>query len=321
MASQSAALTVLLWVGVFHSEIIRAPEHTYRSIELAATPVPVNHAPQPLASLPAQIPVVVAHLDSPETLHLPPSQSKPRTEIDPEPAPEVAVAPRKLEPLPPSNVVIPKPGVKTNLFSTGSSAPATIAKAPDRVQTGGFGDPNGLPAKASEGKAVNIAQLGSYDLPTGAGSGNGSGGGVGVRGVVASTGFGSGVSTGDNGGVPSSRGSVRQGGFGDAQSPAPVTHSQSKELSGRIVPAEILSKPVPVYTQEARGLRIEGEVLLEVVLQASGTLQVVRVVRGLGHGLDDAAVHAAEQIRFKPALRDGQPADSTAVLHIIFQLA
>jgi TonB family protein len=76
-----------------------------------------------------------------------------------------------------------------------------------------------------------------------------------------------------------------------------------------------------MYTDEARSLKIQGEVLLEVVLEASGRLRIVRVVRGLGHGLDDAAVRAAEQIRFKPALRDGQPADSTAVLHIVFQLA
>jgi TonB family protein len=62
-------------------------------------------------------------------------------------------------------------------------------------------------------------------------------------------------------------------------------------------------------------------VLLEVVLEATGRIHVVRVVRGLGHGLDDAAMRAAEQIRFKPATRDGQPSDSTAVLHIIFQLA
>jgi len=48
---------------------------------------------------------------------------------------------------------------------------------------------------------------------------------------------------------------------------------------------------------------------------------VVRVIRGLGHGLDEAAVQAAQQIHFKPALQDGQPADSTAVLHIVFQLA
>jgi TonB family protein len=88
-----------------------------------------------------------------------------------------------------------------------------------------------------------------------------------------------------------------------------------------MTPAEILSKPTPIYTEEARAKRIEGEVLLEVVFEATGKLRVVRVVRGLGHGLDDSAVRAAEQIRFKPALRDGQPSDSTAVVHIIFQLA
>jgi TonB family protein len=49
-------------------------------------------------------------------------------------------------------------------------------------------------------------------------------------------------------------------------------------------------------------------------------VRVVQVVQGLGHGLDEAAVHAAEQIRFKPATRDGQPSDSTAKLHIVFQL-
>jgi TonB family protein len=68
-------------------------------------------------------------------------------------------------------------------------------------------------------------------------------------------------------------------------------------------------------------MKVEGEVLLEVVLEATGRVRVVRVVRGLGHGLDESAVRAAEQIKFKPALRDGQPSDFTAVLHIIFQLA
>jgi TonB family protein len=62
-------------------------------------------------------------------------------------------------------------------------------------------------------------------------------------------------------------------------------------------------------------------VLLEAVFEASGNIRVLKIVRGLGHGLDDAAVQAAQQIRFKPALKDGQPSDSTVVLHIIFQLA
>ena len=86
-------------------------------------------------------------------------------------------------------------------------------------------------------------------------------------------------------------------------------------------PVEVLSKPNPVYTEEARNLKLEGEVLLEMSFSASGTLQVNRVVRGLGHGLDEAAVAAAKKIRFKPALRNGQPVDSTAIVHVVFQLA
>src|SRR5262249_12966641 len=121
---------------------------------------------------------------------------------------------------------------------------------------------------------------------------------------------------------PTSRGTVQKGGFGDADVAAPPTvHARPAEAASKLVQAEILSKPTPIYTEEARRLRIEGEVLLEVVLEASGKLRVVRVVRGLGQGLDDEALKEAGQIRFKPAQRDGQPADSTVVLHIIFQLA
>jgi TonB family protein len=241
--------------------------------------------------------------------------------MDDVPAPKVSIAPQKLERLPISSApVIPKQAVKVNVFSTGSSATPTIARAPSQVQTGGFGDPNGLPGKANQGKAVNIAAAGSFDLPSGPGYGNGTGGAKGVAGVVASTGFGNGTSTADN--RPRTVAAVQQSGFGDADVPAPPTvRSHPAEAAVRMVPAEILSKPTPIYTQEARSLRVEGEVLLEAVLEASGTLHVVRVVRGLGHGLDDNAVKAAEQIRFKPAMKDGQPADSTVVLHIIFQFA
>jgi TonB family protein len=58
-----------------------------------------------------------------------------------------------------------------------------------------------------------------------------------------------------------------------------------------------------------------------VVFTAGGDVRVLDVVRGLGHGLDESALRAARQIKFKPALRDGQPVDSTATVHILFQLA
>jgi hypothetical protein len=44
------------------------------------------------------------------------------------------------------------------------------------------------------------------------------------------------------------------------------------------------------------------------------------VLQGLGYGLDEQAVKAAEQIKFKPALHEGQPIDSMALVHIIFEL-
>jgi TonB family protein len=86
-------------------------------------------------------------------------------------------------------------------------------------------------------------------------------------------------------------------------------------------PVEVLSKPTPEYTAEARQQKVEGEVVLEVEFGASGTIQVIRVVRGLGHGLDESAIAAARQIRFKPATRDGLAVSSTGRLHILFQLA
>lgn len=52
-----------------------------------------------------------------------------------------------------------------------------------------------------------------------------------------------------------------------------------------------------------------------------GWVEVIRVIRGLGHGLDEAAVRAAQQIRYKPARRDGQPVEFPASVRIVFQLA
>jgi TonB family protein len=316
--AQAVIIAILVWIPVLHPEVLESPKKDYHAIELVPTPIPENHEPQ--RQLPK--PVFEAKLDPPPSaLRLPAPQPQPKLKVEDALAPEVKIAEKKLTPVATPAPAIPKQIVRTNVFSTGSSAPQTLVKAPERVQTGGFGDPNGVPAKTTQTRAVNIAQAGGFDMPTGPGSGNGTGGASGARGVVASTGFGSGVATGNS--RSSAQAAVRQAGFGDADVAAPPT-VQSRPAApapARVVPAEIISKPVPNYTAEARAQRIEGEVLLEVVFEASGKLRVLRVVHGLGHGLDDAAVHAAEQIRFKPALKDGQPSDSTAVVHIIFQLA
>lgn len=313
---QAVVVAILVWIPVLHPEILEAPAKDYHAIELVPTPVPENHEPQRQL----RRPVLAAKINPPPAaLRVPAAVPRPKPRVEEAPAPEVKMAAKKLEPVPPSAPIIPKQVVRTNLFSTGSSAPQTIERPPEKVQTGGFGDPNGVPAKTTQTRAVNIAQAGGFDMPTGPGYGNGTGGSNGARGVVASTGFGSGVALTPR---SSANRTVQQAGFGDADVPAPPTvQSRPASQAVKVVPAEILSKPVPTYTEDARAKRIEGEVLLEVVFEASGRLRVLRVVRGLGHGLDDSAIRAAEQIRFKPALKDGQPSDSTAIVHIIFQLA
>jgi TonB family protein len=182
----------------------------------------------------------------------------------------------------------PKEDVKTgNLSSGGSSAPATVTAPANKVQTGGFGDPNGLPGTGNPSRAANINRAGSPLLPGGPGYGNGSGGARGIRGVAA----------------------------------ADESNQNGLATRGATTGVDVLNKPNPVYSTEGRTLRIEGDVVLEVIFLASGQMQVTRVVNSLGHGLDEAAILAAKQIRFRPAKRDGQPVDFPARVRIGFRLA
>jgi TonB family protein len=82
-----------------------------------------------------------------------------------------------------------------------------------------------------------------------------------------------------------------------------------------------LDKPKPEYTAEGRSLKIEGDVVVDMVFLANGTVQINRIVSGLGHGLDEAAVRSAQQIKFKPAKRAGESVDFPARVRIEFRLA
>jgi TonB family protein len=124
------------------------------------------------------------------------------------------------------------------------------------------------------------------------------------------------------GGGGRSQGHVQATSFVAVTVPPPTpAERRTNAAAPTSVPVSIQSKPTPVYTSEARELRIEGEVLLNVVFAANGTVRVVSVVHGLGHGLNESAQRAAQGVRFSPAMRDGHPVDSNAVLHIVFQLS
>ena len=249
------------------------------------------------------------------------AQHQPQAEVTP---PKIVVnsfAPAVLKPV--AGGARPTQIIHTGEF--GSSATPTVNAPIQKVQTGGFGDPNGVPGHGKEGAHLTIAQAGSFDLPTGPGTGNGSGGAKGIKGTIASTGFGNGIAVGGQGdGRSNGRGSgaVQTAGFGAQEVAQGGMKTQRLPDSGPPTNlVEITYKPNPIYTEEARNLRLEGEVLLEVMFGANGQLHVNRVVRGMGHGLDEAAMAAAGKMRFKPALRNGVPVDSTAIVHVVFQMA
>jgi TonB family protein len=217
----------------------------------------------------------------------------------------------------------PRAPIQTGLINTGSSAVATLPKNTpvEKVQTGGFGDPNGVAGPSDPNKRANVNGRGGLDMPNGPGYGNGTGGANGARGTVASAGFGNGTAiqpTGNGGG--GGHRTVQSGGISTAVVEAEKPKQQGTQVAA-VQPIEITEKPRPEYTAEARALKLEGDVVVSVIFKANGEIVVQNVVQGLGHGLDEMALKAAQHIKYKPAISNGQPVDFPARVRIEFQLA
>jgi TonB family protein len=76
----------------------------------------------------------------------------------------------------------------------------------------------------------------------------------------------------------------------------------------------------PLYTSEARRHNIEGVVTVQAQFDAEGNFKVLRVVKGLGYGLDENALEALQKWRFAPAYRDGQRVSVVAQIDVNFTL-
>ncbi len=324
---------LFLWKVV---PLIPAPQFAPREtkVTLLYEPLPEQQPPAPVLKPPppkivAPPPRVLAAMTPPKLVAPPEIKVEPpKVEMQPKldlvKAP-VAVKPKLEQKVVTNTFVRPdmvkpvetKKEIVASEFS-GSSQPATLKKAPQLVQTGGFGDPNGIRGVSDKKGPATMPAVGAFNMPAGAGNGNGTGGSRGASGTVASAGFGD-VAAGGTGNR-TRQGTVAQGGFTQVSAPVAGPKAHTEERAS-VHPVEILYKPRPAYTDEARQLHVEGEVLVQVMFSATGQLQVQRVVKGLGHGLDESALRAAQQIRFRPAQRDGSPYDSAALVHIVFELA
>ena len=249
---------------------------------------PPEEAPKVAVAAPPPPPVVHRAEPLPTPKETPPSEPTPRPE-------------------PPKAAVV-RPLVVGAFEQT--TATARSVEPPREVQTTGF---DTAQTRAPEAKLAPTT-VGAFD--TTAGAGNPQPGTQRAARVVASTGFNSDASPGQ---TQRPVNAVRDTGF-DAAAPAPKQAAPRRQ-DPIDVPVEVLFKPTPSYSTEARALKIEGEVALEVEFLATTKIRVLRIVRGLGHGLDEAAVQAAEQIRFKPAQSGGRPVDVRTTVHIVFKLA
>jgi TonB family protein len=202
--------------------------------------------------------------------------------VEPPPAPLVPAAPGFEKPIEPAAQRRPEVG----LFERTSGVRTSQAAA--AVTTGGFG-------------RAATSPRGAADRPDVVTTGGFSSGAPAPRGAAAA-------------------GEVQTAGF-DRRASAPAQASIAALTKPVDRPVEIVFKPTPEYTDEARSARVEGTVSLELEFAAAGDVRVLRVVRGLGHGLDEAARRAALRIRFMPAQSDGRPVDSRATVHITFRLS
>jgi len=139
--------------------------------------------------------------------------------------------------------------------------------------------------------AVMPAAPPSNGTGSGAGIGSGSGGGVGA-------GHGPGVGVGSGGGIG--------GGV--------------YKVGGGISAPQAISAPDPDYTEDARRAKKQGTCILWLIVDSAGHPRDLKVVRGLGMGLDAKALEAVRQWRFQPALKDGKPVDVEISVEVEFHL-
>src|ERR1700677_2555055 len=196
-------------------------------------------------------------------------------------------------------------------------APSTVAenKIKPSPKIGGVGDPMGVTPNPNSTRPATIAAVGSFALSVGSATGVGT-----ARGSIHGTSFGSGVASGAPNGA--GQGAIASTGFSNGVATGkPADAASTGFVQPSTTPMIVLDKPRPEYTAEARLLKIEGDVTLKVKFSADGHIQILGVVNGLGHGLNEEAARAVEQIRYKPATQNGQPVDQVSLIHVTFQLA
>lgn len=334
MVTNIVILILLVIVGAVHHQVV------VKKMQADALLFPVE-PPKPKVVIPkvkVVAPPIPPKIETPKMEA--PKIQPPKPEIEP-PKTVKLDTPKPVPFLPPAppKAVAPPPAPKVGGFDSPKPTLTANNQQKPAPTTGGFGDPHGVTPNPNANRPATIAAVGSFNAAPGAGSGAGAarkgsvqgvafGSGVvnGVpggtsHGAVASAGFANGVVGGTPGGTGHGLGQAGSAGFGNGGTGGHGIQIAQNNAEPQFTPPVVISEPKARYTQEAQQAKVQGEVTLQVRFMANGQVEVIRVVNGLGHGLDEEARHVAESIRFKPAQRNGQPVDHTTLIHVTFQLA
>jgi TonB family protein len=322
MAINGLIVLIAIYLG---TQVKKMVEHKYEETVLimptAPPPPPVKIKLPDLPRItPPEPPKIEVKLDTPK-IQMPKIEPK----VEPKPIQmEAKVDLPTVKAAKPSVILAPQPKAAMT-----AAMPAQDSSVKPSTQQVHLGETFGVTPNQNASRPATVAAIGN---PYGGLQGPA----VAPHGVVGSTGIGNGLKAGSNAGVVGKVASAGlPGGTGTATSGSPVGHVGSVGIPAAVTAApvqqaaatpqytsiEVLSKPAVQYTSEARQLRIEGDVVLRVTFTAQGHVVVQSVMSGLGHGLDEEARRVAQQIRFRPATKNGQAVDSTTTIHITFQLA
>lgn len=299
-------------VHVLHEQNMIAHDLVFTPPPKVVVPPPQPHFVLPAPTMPSKISV-----PEPKPVKAPPKIRQ--IKMPSVPLPKLSAPPLR---------VAPPPKPKVGLFKNFNTA-VTTARTHAVVHTANFGNSPGANSMHAANRKVTLAAFGASAAapstsPRGAVHGVAFGDGVAEgaarghdHGEVASAGFDNGAIGGT--GARNSRGRVTSAAFGGnmyGASRAPRSRVQRVNTT----PIIVLWKPLPSYTSAALQQHIQGSVTLKVCFRATGQVQVLDVVHGLGYGLDKQAEVAASEIRFKPATRNGRPVDAVRIIQISFQM-
>jgi periplasmic protein TonB len=293
-------------------------------------PPPPEPKPVPKPPPPPRIRPVPPTPVQPPKIKMPdPTPIPPPPDVKPLPTPQPK--PINLPPAPPKRVDPPPAPVKVNLGVASAASVPNHDAHPSAVRLGAADNP----LKSLSGPAVANVNLGNAGMP-GMNKGN-TGNGPAASAVNLGSGSPNGRNlNGHDNGVQPVRGVALGSGNGPMKSdnfaavkpvqlgtppPSPAERGTAPSALSAATPPKITFKPAAVYTDDARTHNIQGNAVVKVIFHANGTIEVINLVRGLGHGLDENALQCARGIRFHPAMNAaGEPIDFPTNIDISFIL-